>query len=81
MALDPIPHVVVASGASSAAPDGAIPIDLYGGGTTPGNATTTTAGLVKQAATQADSTATDAEGLKTDFNALLAKLKAAGIVA
>ena len=30
---------------------------------------------------QADSTATDTAGLVTDFNALLAKLKAAGIMA
>lgn len=33
----------------------------------------------KQAA-QADSTATDVAGLKTDFNALLAKLRLAGIL-
>ena len=33
------------------------------------------------AAHQADSTATDAAGLVTDFNALLAKLKAAGLMA
>ena len=33
------------------------------------------------AANQADSTAEDAAGLVTDFNALLAKLKAAGIMA
>lgn len=30
---------------------------------------------------QADSTATDVAGLVTDFNALLAKLKAAGLMA
>jgi len=35
----------------------------------------------KTAATQADSTATEVAGLVTDFNALLAKLKAAGIMA
>lgn len=33
-----------------------------------------------KAATQANSTATDVAGLVTDFNALLAKLKAAGIM-
>ena len=33
------------------------------------------------AANQADSTATDTAGLVTDFNALLAKLKAAGLMA
>ncbi|MDI6617881.1 MAG: hypothetical protein QME45_04275 [Clostridiales bacterium] len=34
-----------------------------------------------KAATQADSTATDIAGLVADFNALLAKLKAAGLMA
>ena len=36
---------------------------------------------VTPAANQADSTATDAAGLAADFNALLAKLKAAGLMA
>lgn len=45
-----------------------------------GNATTANAGLVKKAAAQADSTATDVAGLKTDLNALLAKLRTAGII-
>ena len=44
-------------------------------------ATATTAGVVKQAAVQADSVATDVAGLVTDFNALLAKLRTAGILA
>ncbi|MGI1245165.1 head fiber protein [Raoultella ornithinolytica] len=44
-------------------------------------ATTTTAGIVKQSAAQADSTATDAAGAVTDLNALLAKLRTAGILA
>lgn len=44
-------------------------------------ASTTTLGGVKQAAAQADSVASDATGLVTDFNALLAKLRAAGILA
>ena len=35
---------------------------------------------ITKAENQADSTATDAEGLVTDFNALLAKLKAAGLM-
>lgn len=43
-------------------------------------ATTSALGGVKKAATQADSVATDVAGLVTDFNALLAKLKAAGIM-
>lgn len=44
-------------------------------------ATTSTAGIVKQAAAQADSTATTVAGLVTDFNALLAKLRTAGLLA
>lgn len=42
--------------------------------------TTTIRGGVLQQAAQADSTATDVEGLVTDFNALLAKLRAAGVL-
>lgn len=44
-------------------------------------ATTTEAGIVKQAAAQADSTATDATGVVSDLNDLLAKLRTAGILA
>lgn len=44
-------------------------------------ATASVAGLVKRAPAQANSTATDVPGLVTDFNALLAKLRTAGIVA
>lgn len=44
-------------------------------------ATTTTAGVVKQAAIQADSVAADVPGVVADFNALLAKLRTAGILA
>lgn len=44
-------------------------------------ATTTARGGVKQAVVQAASTASDAAGLVTDFNALLTKLKAAGVMA
>lgn len=79
--LSPIPYVIETNGAASVAPDGAIPIALYGSSAAPANATTTTAGVVKQSATQADSVAADAAALVTDFNALLAKLKAAGIMA
>lgn len=46
-----------------------------------GTATTATAGVVKQAAAQADTTAVDLAALKVDFNALLAKLRTAGILA
>lgn len=46
----------------------------------PSDATEEAAGLVKAAENQADSTAEDAAGLVVDFNALLAKLKAAGIM-
>ena len=44
------------------------------------DATTQTKGLVKQASNQTASTATTVELLVTDFNALLAKLKTAGIL-
>ena len=43
-------------------------------------ATTSVLGGVKQATNQANSTATDVAGLVTDFNALLLKLKTAGIM-
>lgn len=43
-------------------------------------ATTTTAGIVKKMASQADSTATDVAGLLADFNALLAKARTAGLM-
>lgn len=57
--------------------------DITGKPTTfaPPVATASVVGGVKQAATQANSTATDVAGLVTDVNALLAKLKAAGIMA
>jgi O-glycosyl hydrolase len=40
----------------------------------------TAASTVKKQGAQADSTATDVPGLKTDFNALLAKLRLAGVI-
>lgn len=55
--------------------------ELVGAEITVPDATTSAAGVVKQAAAQADSTATDAAGVVTDFNALLAKLRAAGMLA
>lgn len=48
---------------------------------TPPAATEAAIGGVKMAETQADSTATDIETLVSDFNSLLAKLRAAGIMA
>lgn len=49
--------------------------------TPPGNATTTTAGLVKQAATQANFAGADAAAIVAELNTFLTKLKNAGIVA
>jgi hypothetical protein len=49
--------------------------------TYPTDATESVSGLVKMAAYQADSIAEDTSTLVTDFNALLAKLKAAGLMA
>ena len=47
----------------------------------PADATELVSGLVKTAANQADSIAEDTAALVTDFNALLVKLKAAGLMA
>ncbi|WP_411503474.1 head fiber protein [Brevibacillus centrosporus] len=71
-----------------------VPIEFGGGPTDIADGTVTLAKLgadtskalngkltAKKAAAQADSTATDIEGLVTDFNHLLAKLRAAGIMA
>ena len=44
-------------------------------------ATTSVVGGVKMSAAQTNSVATDVAGLVTDFNALLAKLRTAGILA
>ena len=49
--------------------------------TYPTDATESVSGLLKMAANQADSIAEDTATLVTDFNALLAKLKAAGLMA
>nr|WP_276020168.1 head fiber protein [Acetivibrio straminisolvens] len=49
--------------------------------TYPTDATESVSGLVKMAANQADSIAEDTATLVTDFNALLAKLKAAELMA
>lgn len=46
-----------------------------------GRATTTRPGTVLQSAAQANTAASDVAGLVTDFNALLAKLRTAGILA
>lgn len=51
------------------------------GNYTPPNATTSVKGVVNQAAAQANSTATDVAGLVADLNALLAKLRTAGVLA
>ena len=50
-------------------------------GLQPGYATEQTAGSVYQATNQAESAATNIAELKSDFNALLLKLKDAGIMA
>ena len=44
-------------------------------------ATTATAGVVKQSAVQNPAVASDVAALKTQFDALLVKLKAAGLMA
>lgn len=62
------------SGAFTGAANASIPVTLA----TP---TTTVRGGVIQAAAQANSTATDVAGVVTDLNALLAKLRTAGVIA
>lgn len=61
-------------------PDGTVITVSGTGAITVPNATSSAKGVVKQALAQVDSTATDAETLKTDFNALLAKLRTAEIL-
>lgn len=51
------------------------------GNYTPPNATTAARGLVLQGVAQANSVAADVPTLLTDFNALLAKLRTAGVLA
>lgn len=58
---------------------GKIIADVAAGGAVP--ATTAVAGVMKQTAHQANSVAADVPTLVTDFNALLAKLQAAGHMA
>ena len=55
-------------------------ISVASGETVPAEATATVVGGVLQASNQADSVATTVELLVTDFNALLLKLKTAGIM-
>lgn len=77
---------VIAAGANAAAAWGVISSAAIGttattamaGNRTP---TTTIRGGVLQAAAQANSAATDVAGLLADFNALLAKLRTAGVIA
>lgn len=56
-------------------------LESGGGSYTLPTATTSVLGGVKQGAAQADSTASTIAGLVSDFNALLAKLRTAGIIA
>jgi hypothetical protein len=53
---------------------GSVSINLFYADGTP-------ASTVKKAAAQADTTAADLAALKVDFNALLAKLRTAGVIA
>lgn len=51
------------------------------GNYTPPNASTSVAGIIKQAVAQANSEATTIEGLLADFNTLVANLRTSGVVA
>lgn len=59
----------------------ATPDDIEGGGYTLPAATTAKLGGVKMGAAVPNSTATDVATLVTDYNKLLASLRAAGIIA
>ncbi|WP_339200470.1 head fiber protein [Paenibacillus sp. FSL P2-0322] len=61
--------------------DAAAARTAIGAGTPVSAATTAANGTVKQAAAQANSTATDVAGLVGDFNSLLGKLRTAGVLA
>ena len=61
-------------------PDGTIITVSETGAITVPSATPSVKGVAKQATNQANSVATDVAGLVTDFNALLLKLKTAGIM-
>ena len=74
----PMPKRVV--GASGVPVTVADMSDVAGGGYVLPAATTAAIGGVKKMTAQADSTATDAAGVVTDLNALLAKLRTAGIM-
>ena len=81
---DPIPYVIAENGETAEAPDGAIPIALYGDAEAAAvpNATTSVKGVVNQAAAQADlAGGADLPTVVTAHNALLAKLRTAGILA
>lgn len=68
---DSIPHVVTVRGASADAPDGSVPIGLYGAGA-----------AVTQAAGQANlAGGADLPTTVAAHNALLAKLRSAGVIA
>lgn len=67
---EPRAYIVAESGETEAAPTYSTPIALYGVGA-----------AVTQAPAQADSEATTIAALVTDFNALLAKLRTAGVLA
>lgn len=78
--------VIEEGGSVSGLPSAAVPIatsEAVGGVKVGGGLSVTEAGVlsVTGAANQAASTAEDAAGLKADFNALLTKLKAAGLMA
>lgn len=67
---DPIPHVVTSDGPAASAPEGAVPIALYGAGVP-----------IAQAPAQADLAAgADLPTVVAAHNALLDKLRAAGVL-
>lgn len=74
MANEAVTRAVVVASNPTKSESAPIQIALY-------NADGTKASTVKTAAAQADTTAADLAALKVDFNALLAKLRTAGVIA
>lgn len=82
MAGKPVKFVSAGAAAGTFAPEPLVLVGSMPTGSVP-DASTSVKGVVKQAAAQADMAGTPADltAVATDFNALLAKLRTAGILA
>ena len=80
MAGKPVKFVSAGAAAGTFAPEPLVLVGAMPTGSIP-DASASVKGVVKQSAAQADSVAATVADLVTDFNALLAKLRTAGILA